>query len=184
MPIHNMKVSRSYVVELGPELAHAMEAGGVMLTDSAVMTIRRVSHAPAVAERRAPEVTARPEVTKRKLLRPEEVAEILGVSLASAYRIIDADLVHVVVGEKGKRVPLSALDAYLTRRTEAPACPTDSGRRRKAARGTARTTTSADGGSKSASAPSIDAPLSTRSDGSKGKLTLRAVYPRTRPRSR
>lgn len=156
----------------------------------AVVPKSRECEAIALLERIAGRIDAlrqsepRRDVSKRKLLKPEEVAEVLGISLANAYRIIDAHLVHVAVGEKGKRVPLSAVDAYIQRRTEAPACPTDSGKRRKAARGTARTTGPTGGDDRSASGPSTDAPHSTRSGDSKGKLTLRAVYPRTRPRSR
>jgi excisionase family DNA binding protein len=123
---------------------------------------------------------ARPEVVKRRLLTPEEVAEILGVSRAQAYRLIEAHLIHVAVGEKGKRVPLAALDAFINKRTEVPACQTDSTERKRGARGTARSTTSTGAAGRSASRPSTDEPPSTPSGGSKGKHTLRVVYPRTR----
>ncbi|MFO0684935.1 MAG: helix-turn-helix domain-containing protein [Sandaracinus sp.] len=126
----------------------------------------------------------RAEVAKRKLLRPDEVAEVLGCSLAHAYALIDSSMTHVAVGERGKRVPLKALDDFINRRTEEPAWEAGSTRKSRGARGTAGTTTPSASSDPSASRRKTSEPRSSRSDASNAKPMLRPVFPRTRPRDR
>jgi len=69
------------------------------------------------------------------LLDAKAVAEVLGVSRATAYREMQK-MVHIFVGERNLRVSVKALEAYLLKRTEVPPCRTVSTRRSQAGLGT------------------------------------------------
>lgn len=71
----------------------------------AVQTPRRPLPRPKPAPKRAQDV--------EQLLRITQVAELLGVDLSYVYKLIrNGHLRHQPIGERGKRVPVSAIEEY------------------------------------------------------------------------
>src|SRR4051812_29973170 len=79
----------------------------------------------------------------KPLLRAKDVAAILGISRAAAYRQMKL-MAHVVVGDRTIRITEAALESYLRRRTEDPwNRRSGSTKRRTTPSGTAGTSTPA-----------------------------------------
>ena len=79
-------------------------------------TARLASSAPPAED---PNVIERFSLTPsanalRLLLRPEEAAKALGISRATCYKLLArGDLPSIVVGERLRRIPIAALNAYI-----------------------------------------------------------------------
>ena len=99
-----------------------------------------------------------------RLLKAGAVAELLGVSRSTAYRLM-RDMRHVVLGGRMLRVSEAALQDYVRTRTVFPAaCRGGQPRSRRTAR-------------------PAEAPLpERREDAGPPRRVLRVVYPRKRPR--
>lgn len=55
-----------------------------------------------------------------KLMRPEEVAEYLGVSLSQAYKLMGSNRIPTVRIGRSRRTPLKVLEAWIENRTFVP----------------------------------------------------------------
>ncbi len=99
-----------------------------------------------------------------KLLKATAVAELLGVSRSTAYRLMK-DMRHVVLGGNMLRVSETALQDYINRRTVHPeACVPGKPRSRRLPK-----------------PPEAAAP-DRRPDSALPRRVVRIVFPRTRPR--
>lgn len=67
--------------------------------------------APNRAARRHPDAT-----TQSRLITPQQLADILGVSLSTAYRLLSSRAVPSLVVGRSIRIRPSALDAYISER--------------------------------------------------------------------
>jgi hypothetical protein len=110
-------------------------------------------------------------------LSAKDIQALLGVSRSRAYEIA-AQCVRVRVGERGVRVPESALKRWLTARTEHPySRAVDADRWLKAAR--QRWATNAEAGPIRVTVPRTK-PRPAAADGE----PIRPIVPRTKPRAR
>src|SRR5688500_10276559 len=117
----------------------------------------------------------------KRLLSGHDVAELLGISRAAAYREMKK-MDHVVIGLRSLRVTEAALENYLRKRLEVP-CErrSVSTGRRETPSGTDGSTTRRVGESASAPRSPTSEPPSKFSSSVSARPILRVVQPRTRP---
>ncbi len=109
-------------------------------------------------------------------LNADQVAEILGISRASAYRVMRL-MPHVVLGEKILRISEKVLDRYLHARTETP-WVTGSTKKNQAAHGTAFFTTRREGVTNDVRSAETVELRDMRSMNLNEPRVLRKVYPK------